>query len=223
MFVRRFVKAANRYGWRQAAVQYGHKGLACTGLARFLQVLRLDRTDIGEASLEKTRGLEVRLLSAEELNHHAEDKRLDMDRAFIEQALGSGSVCQGVHVDGVLAAYTWYGRSNIDLFGGLMVSVGEDVAYAYKGFTLPEYRERRCLTVNLRHALTESVLPNTKRLVCLVEASNLGSRIAVSRQGFRCVGWLCVAGRPPLWRSFYLGGVQQADRLRVTMTDSAAV
>jgi hypothetical protein len=220
MVIAKFKKTAGRYGRRQAWEQAAHKALARLGIVKFLHVLWLVREDLPVASPAQDSGIEVRPLFGEELALYTRDAGLELPQSFVDDALAGGSVCLGAFMDGTFAAYTWFGRQGMELYPGLQVAVCGDAAYAYKGLTLPDYRERHCLSEILRRALEMPVLPGVRRLVSLVEAANLPSLTACARIGFKCSGKLCMLGPAPQRRWFYFGGGKRTDFPRIMTSDS---
>lgn len=221
MIVAGIRESARRFGWPKAAAQTAHKVLARLARVRCLHVLWLGSREAAGAGSGPAAGLEVRPLSAEELLRAAADPELDLEPDFAIRALDGGSVCLGAFVQGALAGYAWFGRSGLELYAGLTVSVGGREAYAYKVFTRPRYRKRRCQAAIMDRALAMPVLPGAERLVCLVEAANLVSLAAFARMGFARDGRLVLLGRGARRRWVRLGGGRHVEPPHVTAVAAA--
>ncbi len=214
------MRSTRHFGWHMAAGQVLFLGMARLRIASFLRVFWLEESAFLIAPSARANNIRVRTLNFDELIEHSKDERYELEPKFIERAMGLGHVCLGVLSGTTLMAYAWYGRKDAELSPDLFVSVGEETAYTYKWLTLPEFRKNHCLAMNLHHALLTTVLPGTKRLACLVDASNLVSRMACNKIGFKGAGWLCVIGCSPLPLCRFLKGIRPEDRLIITSSRS---
>ena len=116
-------------------------------LARFLglhvfvlRVCKMTGDIICDPEIE---GLEMRVITPDELRASCNDQRLLLDPAFVEPAIERGDVAVGGFVDGELVAYAWRSTTAAPHTQDLWVRVGKPYCYSYKSFTRPTWRGRR--------------------------------------------------------------------------------
>ncbi|MEM7097528.1 MAG: hypothetical protein AAF541_04650 [Pseudomonadota bacterium] len=110
-------------------------------LAR-VQVIPLDRGQQQEVE----DGLDIRVVSDDELRQAALDMPKQLDREFTEAALARGDVCAMTFDGDKLVGFIWASFTNAPHDRDIWVSVESPYAYGYKSFVLEEYRGRRLLS-----------------------------------------------------------------------------
>ena len=119
----------------------------------------------------------------------AQDPELAMDPEFVRAALERGDIAFGALDRGRLVSYAWRTFSAAPDFHGLWVRVDRPYHYAYKAFTLPEYRGRHLhIAVSL---LCDETFRSLGYLgeVGFSELSNYSSIAAADALGRRRIGY----------------------------------
>jgi hypothetical protein len=88
-------------------------------------------------------GVTVRIVPREELLEAAGDPDLDLDPAFVRDALARGDMAFGAFEGGRLVGYTWRTFTAAPDRDGLWARVRHPCQYSYKGFTRPSHRRKR--------------------------------------------------------------------------------
>ena len=73
--------------------------------------------------------------------------RLDLSEAFVRDALEKGDVCPAILRNGAIVSYSWCAFTPTHDEDGVFVHFGGTYRYAYKSFTLPEYRGQHLIRV----------------------------------------------------------------------------
>jgi len=85
-------------------------------------------------------GIDLRVLSRDDLLRAIEDDTLSLSRGFVEAALERGDVAFGALDGDQLVSYMWRTLTAAPHVDGLWVRVDRPYCYGYKGFTHPGYR-----------------------------------------------------------------------------------
>jgi GNAT superfamily N-acetyltransferase len=85
----------------------------------------------------------VRIVPPEELLKAAGDPDLDLDPAFVRDALARGDMAFGAFESDRLVGYTWRTFTAAPDRDGLWARVGHPYQYSYKAFTRPSHRRKR--------------------------------------------------------------------------------
>jgi hypothetical protein len=88
-------------------------------------------------------GIRVCRVPAATLLPAAQDSELDLDGAFVREALARGDLCFGALVGERLVSYAWRSLGDAPARDGMWVRIAPPCHYAYKAFTLPAWRGRR--------------------------------------------------------------------------------
>jgi len=172
-----------------------------TGSAMLLMVFRVLVGDAGLCPplLDFAEGWSF--LRHDDLNRFASaDPSLDLDSAFLVEALARGDSCLGLVLNGVLAAYAWYALGPVPLEGGLMATPLPGYVYMYRAFTAPAFRGRRLYGAGVAAGMQafKQQLPGFKGIVSCVEWHHHASLNGLERIGLRAVGRLfAFGGRRP--------------------------
>lgn len=141
-------------------------------------------------------GLDIHVMSAEELEQHIGAPGLDLPRSHIEQALANGDKCIGAFLDGQLCSYAWYAQHPSTSTNRLTTSFGSDYAYAYKNLTLPAYRGRGIQRWVKNYALSLYQDQGKKGVLVAIDSNNFSSRRTTAAVGARVTaGYAYFLGR----------------------------
>ena len=144
--------------------------------------------------LEAEPGLTWGFLDAETLHRamaHATD--LDIDEAFVREALARGDRCYGAMDGDVLASSGWYSTRPTPFIDDLDLVFAEGWAYMYKGYTAHSHRGRRLHGIGMARAMDAYVREGYRGLVSYVDAANDASLKSCARLGYRTFGTLLAA------------------------------
>lgn len=75
----------------------------------------------------------------------ASDPRLDLGEAFVRDAFAKGDACATVFSDGRVVSYNWMAFTPTHDQHGVHVDFRPTYRYAYKAFTVPEFRGRHLI------------------------------------------------------------------------------
>lgn len=138
-------------------------------------------------------------LTAEQLRAFAEVPGLELDPAFVTQALARGDRCYGI-VDpkdgGTLASYGWYSTQPTPIDDALTLHFAPGWVYMYKGYTGHAYRGQRLHAIGMARSLMAHVDLGLRGIVSQVERNNFSSLKSVHRMGYVDVG------RVRAWRAW---------------------
>ena len=81
----------------------------------------------------------------EQLLAYAQAPELELSESFVRGALAKGDVCLGILTNDALVAYTWCAFTPTHDDEGVFVRFDQGYRYAYKSFTLPQYRGKHLL------------------------------------------------------------------------------
>jgi RimJ/RimL family protein N-acetyltransferase len=144
-------------------------------------------------------GWSFRLLTPEEVAHHAQDPAYDMGPEMAERMREKGDACFAILEGERLANYGFYARRNITPeasglgfdYPGLLLP--PDVAYMYKGFTHPDYRGKGLHGWSIGLALRALAPQGVRALVSNVHWTNEASLHGCAKLGFVQLGLLIQA------------------------------
>ncbi|MBO0724016.1 MAG: GNAT family N-acetyltransferase [Blastocatellia bacterium] len=161
------------------------------GVNRFtpLMVLKCVAIDAVDRSfLEWTGAYRCEFLDQERLLRLSENPEYQIDRDFLDEAIGKGDACFAILDADRLASYGWYSTSPTKVNKDLELQFGERRVYMYNGFTHPNYRGQRLHAIGMTMALNHYLNQGYKGLVSWVEANNVGSLRSCYRMGYRDFG-----------------------------------
>jgi hypothetical protein len=135
-------------------------------------------------------GLEMHILSPEEVRNHVNAPHLDFRVTSVNQAIARGDVCIGAFKGDELVAYTWRAlRGPVPHTSGWEVIWNPGLMYRYKAWTSPTYRGFHIHDV-LSKAIDQHLgeLGHTKGL-SFVETHNFSSLRTLARKTRRHIGY----------------------------------
>lgn len=152
-------------------------------------------------------GLTWGFLDAETLHRamaHATD--LDIDEAFVREALGRGDRCYGAMDGDILASSGWYSTRPTPFVDDLDLVFADGWAYMYKGYTAHSHRGRRLHGIGMARAMDAYVREGYRGLVSYVDAANDASLKSCARLGYRTFGTLLAANVGGRWITYATPG-----------------
>jgi ribosomal protein S18 acetylase RimI-like enzyme len=129
-----------------------------------------------------------RFLTPSELENFSRQPELELNEAFLRDALGKGDECFAILDGGNLAAYGWYSNAPTIVDDELRLRFHRDYIYMYKGFTHTDYRGQRLHAVGMTRALDAYLRRGFKGIVSYVEETNQRSLKSVYRMGYADFG-----------------------------------
>lgn len=172
-----------------------------TGSAMMLMVFRVLVGDAGLCAplLDFAEGWGF--LGPDELSRFAKtDPSLNLDSAFLAEALARGDRCFALVLNGVLAAYAWYAMGPVPLEGRLMAVPLPGYVYMYRAFTAPAFRGRGLYGAGVAAGMRafKQQQPGFKGIVSCVEWHHHASLNGLERIGLGAVGRVfAFGGRRP--------------------------
>jgi hypothetical protein len=133
---------ARRWGWARVAIARLATPLRERAGIHFYGV-NLRPLDARPPAPALPHAVRVCRVSASTALRAAEDPELDLERAFVREALARGDLCFGALVGERLVSYAWRSLGAAPARDGMWVRVAPPFHYAYKAFTLPAWRGRR--------------------------------------------------------------------------------
>lgn len=127
-------------------------------------------------------------LDPDDVRRHAGSEGLELPADFVEAALAKGDLCYGILDGERLVSYFWYARTATLVTDELVLRFDPAYRYAYKGYTLPEYRGQRLYAHGCAHALAALAQGGSRGCVTLVDVNNFASMKSMTRTGYVPVG-----------------------------------
>lgn len=152
-------------------------------IIRFRLLLIYVHSEARPVDTPPIRALEIRAMSAQELEPHIGAPGLDLPRSHIEQALANQDRCIGAYLDGQLCSYAWYAHNPSTSSNRLLTSFSSDYAYAYKNLTLPAYRGRGIQRWVKNYALALYQAEGKKGVIVAIDSNNFSSRRTTAAVG----------------------------------------
>ena len=176
-----------RWGWRRSSVSTLYNSLKrLVGLRVYVIYRRPLDASIEDAELPE--GHVIRRVEEADYEALAKDADTRLTQDFLRQASARGDVCIGYFDEDTLVSYFWCSFTSAPAEHGLWVGVPQNCSYAYKAYTLPNYRGRRLLE-RLTHANDKLLVANGfSQNVEYVEINNFAQIQASERHGNRQVG-----------------------------------
>jgi hypothetical protein len=144
------------------------------------------------------------------------DPSLQLDDAFLSEALARGDRCYGFVEDGTLGAYAWYSNSPTPIQDALVADFDPGYVYMHKAFTLPTFRGRQLYGIGVTRAMQALMQEGKyKGLISCVQLHNQPSLKALQRMGFKTVGRVVVLGGRRPYISYSDSGCRSVFRAEV--------
>lgn len=159
-------------------------------------VVWLDAADVHQTP-DAAPDFTFRFLTPEEVEQFAQDPATELSD-MIERARSGHDLCfAALASDGRLAAYGWYALDCIEAehCAGVAMSYPADVAYMYKGLTLPDFRGKRLHGLIMGLALLALGERGVTKLVSTVDWCNWASLRSCARLGYADLGRFVTLGR----------------------------
>lgn len=162
---------------------------------RVSEVVWLDVADVSD-SLRGDPEFEFRFLSAEEVARFAADPATELSE-MVERARSPYDLCFAALCGDRLAAYGWYALRGIEPehCAGVAMSYPAEVAYMYKGLTLPDFRGKRLHGLIMGLALKALGARGVTAIVSTVDWINFPSLKSCDRLGYQNLGRFATVGR----------------------------
>jgi hypothetical protein len=183
-----FYSDAAHWGWTLALV------MRVTSRLERLLGLRVFRVSVrglnpAHNPVALPEGFTVRALDPATLTQLSQDPDLELDPAFVEEALANGDVAYGVFDRGELTGYTWRSFSSAPFFEGLWVKVPRPLQYGYKAYTLPSQRGRGIYRAFAGFADRQAWELGYLAMLALIDVSNIASLRASQQMGSKQAGY----------------------------------
>ena len=165
---------------------------------RRLEIIHLTRDNLVPLDPAKHAHTTSRLATESELcAMQAEGKAegtWDLSDELLE-GFRAGDRCLLSFVGGKLAGYTWVHTAGRPLiYPGLRISIPEDYAYNFAGFTLPEFRGYGLQPYRHHEILSRPEWRGRKGMIGFVQATNWSSRRGQSKSGYQPLGSMILVG-----------------------------
>jgi len=158
-------------------------------IVRFRLLLIYVHKNLGPINTPPIPGLDIRVMSAEELEAHVGAPGLDLPRSHIEQALANGDKCIGAFLDNQLCSYAWYAHNASTSSNRLVTRFSSDYAYTYKNLTLPAYRGRGIQRWVKNYALSLYQAEGKKGVIVAIDSNNFSSRRTTAAVGAKVTAY----------------------------------
>jgi hypothetical protein len=155
-----------------------------------LKCVAIDAVDRG--FLQGCEGYRRQFLDPATLLALSENPEYEMEKDFLDEAVGKGDSCFAIFDGDRLASYGWYSTKPTKVNEDLELQFDGRYVYMYKGFTHPNYRGQRLHAIGMTMALDHFLNRGYKGLVSWVEANNIKSLRSCYRMGYRDFGEIYV-------------------------------
>lgn len=150
-----------------------------------------------QVELNLPTGIEMRFLTAAEVESFARDPVYELTTSHIEKVRAGTDHCFAALSNGRLASYGQYTTGALYAVGdhGLVMRSPAQAAHTHSGFTHPDFRGRRLhglAKIHALHALSERGIDT---LLSDVSWANRGSLKSLTRAGYKVLGNLYSLGR----------------------------
>ncbi len=157
-----------------------------------LVLLRLPSAAMDRRFLRQVEGMQMRFLTAGEVQHFARQGDTDMNLSYVAEATARGDRCFAVLEGDRLASYSWYATAPTGVTVELELNFPHPLIYMHHSFTCARYRGRRLHTIGIVQALAHFEASGPATLLAIVSTSNAASMSSCQRAGYRPLGrfWL---------------------------------
>ena len=177
---------ANTYPLSVTAYDLMYKGVNQLTLLMVMKCIAVDTVDRG--FLQRDDGHSCEFLDPERLRILSESREYEMERDFLDEAIGKGDECFAILDGDRLASYGWYSTKPTKVNEDLEINFDDRYVYMYKGFTHPNYRGLRLHATGMTMALNHYLDQGYSGIVSWVEANNVGSLRSCYRMGYKDFG-----------------------------------
>jgi hypothetical protein len=155
-----------------------------------LKCVAIDAVD--RSFLQGCEGYRRQFLDPATLLALSENPEYEMEKDFLDEAVGKGDSCFAIFDGDRLASYGWYSTKPTKVNEDLELQFDGRYVYMYKGFTHPNYRGQRLHAIGMTMALDHYLDQGYRGLVSWVEANNIRSLRSCYRMGYRDFGEIYV-------------------------------
>jgi ribosomal protein S18 acetylase RimI-like enzyme len=155
-----------------------------------LKCVTIDAVD--RSFLQGCEGYRRQFLDPATLLALSENPEYEIEKDFLDEAVGKGDSCFAIFDGDRLASYGWYSTKPTKVNEDLELQFDGRYVYMYKGFTHPNYRGQRLHAIGMTMALDHFLNRGYKGLVSWVEANNIKSLRSCYRMGYRDFGEIYV-------------------------------
>lgn len=161
----------------------------CVNRITLLMVLKCIAIDVVDLKfLQGGDGYRCEFLSPEKLLTLSENREHQIEKDFLNEAIGKGDECFAIFDGHRLASYGWYATKPTKVNEDLELHFDERYVYMYKGYTHPNYRGQRLHAIGMTMALNHYLNRGYRGIVSWVEANNVSSLRSCYRMGYRDFG-----------------------------------
>lgn len=164
-----------------------------------LKCVTIDTVD--RRFLQGVDGYIFEFLDTERLLTLSENREYQMERDFLDEAIGKGDECFAIFDGHRLASYGWYSTKPTKVNKDLELHFDERYVYMYKGFTHSNYRGQRLHAIGMTMALDHYLNQGYRGIVSWVEANNFRSLRSCYRMGYRDFGEIYIV---KLFRKYHI-------------------
>ncbi len=186
----KFLNNVKSYGLTGAIYDLGYRAMNRFTTLMVLKCVMIDTAD--QKFLGANNGYTYKFLDPEKLAHLSKIREYDLDKGFLEEALGKGDQCFAIMDGDALASYGWYSSRTTKVSDKLRLHFNDRYVYMYNGFTHPQYRGQRLHAIGMTMALNHFLSRGYKGIVSWVEANNFSSLRSCYRMGYRDFGEIYV-------------------------------
>lgn len=185
---------ASRVGYRRALEQSLYNTANKFVCLRRLEIIHLTRDHLTPLEPAKYANITSRLATEPELLAMRAEGTWDISDELLA-GFRAGDRCLLSFVDGARAGYTWvHTASRPRLYPGLRISIPEDYAYNFAGFTLPKFRGYGLQPYRHHEILNRPEWRDRKGLIGYVQCINWSSRRGQSKSGYQPLGSISLVG-----------------------------
>lgn len=200
-----------RYGVQAAATNIAYRAACKVIDVTILKGVSLTNNSLDRTYVEEDAGYRWRFLDGDTLRRAVRRRgaALEMDEAFLDDALARGDRCYGALDGDTIAAYGWYSTIPTPITDDMILHFDSAYAYMYKGYTLREYRGKRLHGIGMARAMDAYVREGRRGLVSVVDAANFASLRSCYRLGYRSFGQLVYARIAGRYFTYATGGCEE--------------
>jgi hypothetical protein len=133
-------------------------------------------------------GLDIRVMTTQELREAAKEAELGLSSEFVEAAIDRGDLAIAAFDGDVLAAYVWRSQTSAPHTDTVWVRVKKPCSYSYNSFTRPGYRGKHISPVIHLSSDTEMIKLGYKYRAGFVAVTNFASLAAGKSMGTQVIG-----------------------------------
>jgi hypothetical protein len=189
---------ASRVGYGRALERVLYDGANKLVCLRRLEIIYLTRDNLGPLDPARHAHTASRLATEQELLAMQATGKAEGTWDISDELVAgfrAGDRCLLSFVGGKLAGYTWVHTAGRPLlYPGLRISIPDDYAYNFAGYTLPEFRGYGLQPYRHHEILSRPEWRDRKGMIGFVQATNWSSRRGQSKSGYQPLGSMLLVG-----------------------------